>query len=912
MNAHFSVEYRTQWGEELRIVIDGREYPLSTFDGIQWETDLKIDPKALASGRLTYHYALYREGTLVWEEWRLAPHFLQVRTQQRRRTTKDSDQAFIVSDAWRPIPDNLPLYTSAYTRCVASHGEPSTEPLLSFSQTLQLRVVEPRLAADEQLAICGNAAALGNWRKPVPLTLIGLQEWAINIDADKIFREIEYKYVILGADGTIKQWEDGMNRVIANLPLRAGQTWVKTDSQPRFHVNNWKCAGVVIPVFSIRTERSYGIGDFGDLQAFITWAASVGMRAVQILPINDTMMTGTWQDSYPYNAISIYAFHPIYTDLNQLPRLKDRLLMEKFLISQQELNALAQIDYERVLTLKMDYLRAVYEQEYRRTFASAEYKEFFAENEQWLVPYAAFSVLRDQYGTPDFTQWPKHSKYDAQEIARLAAPRSPYRHRLGLYCYIQYQLHRQLTAVHEAARQARVIIKGDIPIGISRHSVEAWAEPHYFNLGAQAGAPPDDFSAFGQNWGFPTYNWQRMLSDGCSWWVRRFRHMARYFDAYRIDHVLGFFRIWEIPLHSVQGLLGQFSPALPMSNQEIESYGLDFDRQMMTEPYINDDVLYALFSYRAELVKTLYLDVDTAKTLHAQQVNEFGGLNTFYRLKPEYATQRQIEPLFHGKTDAEDLAMRDGLYALCNNVLFVVDTQNPQAYHPRIAAQQDTLFRSLPQHQQHAFNRLYEHYFYRRHNDFWYQEAMHKLPLLTQATSMLTCAEDLGMVPDCVPWVMERLRMLSLEIQTMPKALGVEFGHLAANPWRSVATISTHDMPTLRQWWEEDGERAQRFYNQALHIDGPAPVQLPAWLATEIVNRHLYSPSMLCLLSLQDWLAIDADLRNPDAQAERINIPANPRHYWRWRMHLSLEQLAANDTFTQTLRTMIHRSGRDQ
>ena len=909
MNAHFSIEYKTQWGEELRILIAGKEHPLSTFDGVQWETDLSFDDSALTDGRLTYHYALYREGKLVWEEWQLAPHFLQVKTSQRRRTMKDSDQAFIISDAWRPIPDNLPLFTSAYTRCVASHGEPTTQGLTAFSQTLQLRVVEPRLAADERLAICGNASALGNWKEPVPLQLIGLQEWAINIDADKIFREIEYKYVILGSDGSIKQWEEGMNRVISNLPLRPGQTWVKTDSQPRFSIHRWKCAGVVIPVFSIRTENSYGVGDFGDLQAMISWAAQVGMRAVQILPINDTMMTGSWQDSYPYNAISIYAFHPLYADLSQLPKLNDKLLMEKFLIARQELNALPQVDYEQVMRLKMDYLRAVYEQDYRRTCATAQYKAFVEDNAHWLVPYAAFSYLRDQYGTPDFSQWPKYSKYNAANVARLTAAKH---HQIALYYYIQYQLHRQLTAVHETALRERVIIKGDIPIGISRHSVEAWAEPHYFNLDSQAGAPPDDFSAFGQNWGFPTYNWQAMLADGCSWWLRRFRHMARYFDAYRIDHVLGFFRIWEIPLHSVQGLLGQFSPALPMSQQEIESYGLAFDRRMMTEPYINDDILYELFSYRAELVKTLYLEVDTEKTAWADQVNEFGSVNTFYRLRSEYATQRQIEPLFAGKTDPEDLVLRDGLYALCNSVLFVLDNSNPQAYHPRIAAQKDPFFKALPEHQQQAFNRLYDHYFYRRHNHFWYDEAMRKLPLLTQATSMLTCAEDLGMVPDCVPWVMEHLRMLSLEIQTMPKQVGVEFGQLSDNPWRSVATISTHDMPTLRQWWEEDPQRSQRYYNQALHIDGPAPAQLPAWLAAEIVNRHLYSPSMLCLLSLQDWLSIDAELRNPDAQAERINIPANPRHYWRWRMHISLEQLAANQGFTQTLKTMIGRSGRDQ
>jgi 4-alpha-glucanotransferase len=231
-------------------------------------------------------------------------------------------------------------------------------------------------------------------------------------------------------------------------------------------------------------------------------------------------------------------------------------------------------------------------------------------------------------------------------------------------------------------------------------------------------------------------------------------------------------------------------------------------------------------------------------------------------------------------------------------------------YHPRISAHLDYAYRYLNEQQQQAFNRLYEDYYYHRHNHFWYEEAMKKLPYLTQSTRMLVCAEDLGMVPECVPWVMNSLRMLSLEIQTMPKAFGLQFGILAANPYRSVATISTHDMPTMRQWWDENAERAQQFYTYALQIDGAAPHPLPAWLAEEIVNRHLYCPSMLCLLSLQDWLAVDEDLRNKDASSERINIPSNPRHFWRWRMHLTIEQLNQSEDFNNHVRNMIQRSGR--
>ena len=188
---------------------------------------------------------------------------------------------------------------------------------------------------------------------------------------------------------------------------------------------------------------------------------------------------------------------------------------------------------------------------------------------------------------------------------------------------------------------------------------------------------------------------------------------------------------------------------------------------------------------------------------------------------------------------------------------------------------------------------------------------MKKLPKLVQATRMLVCAEDLGMVPDCVPWVMNDLKILSLELQSMPKDPSVKFGHLSRNPYRSVCTISSHDMPTLRQWWDENIQRTQEYYNTMLYRQGPAPHPLPGWLAQDIISRHLTSPSMLCILSIQDWLAINEHLRLPDANAERINIPANPKHYWRYRMHLSIEDLAANKEFMDSVTELVAQSGRN-
>ena len=553
------------------------------------------------------------------------------------------------------------------------------------------------------------------------------------------------------------------------------------------------------------------------------------------------------------------------------------------------------MDYEQVNKLKRKYLQSVFKQEGERILEEPEYKAFFAQNEEWLIPYAAFSCLRDHYGTADFRQWGKDSVYHASQVKQMAMPESPFYPAMAFYYFLQYELHVQLSDACTYGREKGVIVKGDIPIGISRNSVEAWVEPYYFNMNGQAGAPPDAFSTNGQNWGLPTYNWQVMEKDGYQWWKRRFQKMAEYFTAYRIDHILGFFRIWEIPYHSVHGLLGQFVPSLPMDKDEIQSFGLAFDKEMMTRPYISDDLLDSMFGTHAHEIRRTFL----------RRMR-----NGLYALRPEFNTQRKVQAYFAEKEDEESKEIREKLYSLISNVLFIADRDNPEMYHPRIGVQNEAVFQQLSVKEQEAFNRLYNHYYYERHNEFWYHEAMKKMPVLLQATPMLVCGEDLGMVPNCVPWVMDQLQILSLEIQRMPKKAGLEFGKLEEYPYLSVCTIGTHDMTTLRGWWKEDAEQTERFYHNELHYWGKAPEDAPGWLCEEVIRRHLQCPSMLCILTWQDWTSMNEAIRNPNIDAERINVPANPRHYWRWRMHITLEELMSLTEFNQHIRQMIEESER--
>lgn len=890
MTVQFNIEYKAMFGEQIVVNIQTEEgelkLPLETTDGERWACDWCVESPEKS---YTYYYSVEREGRAVKTEWLMIKHQLEVNAKKAA--------VYTLYDHWKAMPEDAFLYSSAFTDCI-NHQVPQVMKPETGSKIVRLIVRAPQLRDGERLGVLGADKALGAWdvQKILPMTQHTYNEWVADIDATHLEgSHLEFKFVAFRNAKNELLWENSMNRTVDLPEMKAGELVSYELDQAFFALYNRKLAGTQVPVFSLRTRKSAGIGDFGDLKTMIDFVASTGQKVLQLLPINDTTITHTWTDSYPYSCISVFAIHPQYADLHALPELKDAKARAEAEKTRAELNALDKIDYEKVNDFKINYLRQIFNQEGGKMMKTAEYKAFFQDAELWLVPYAQYSYLRDKNGTADFNQWPDHQVWDEAERKALADPKTAAYKNVAFFYFVQFVLDRQMQEAHEHAKAKGVILKGDIPIGVNRNGCDVWTEPKYFNLNGQAGAPPDDFSANGQNWGFPTYNWFEMLKDDCQWWNRRFQNMARYFDAYRIDHVLGFFRIWEIPVSSVHGLLGQFAPALAMSREEIESYGLHFQEDRFIRPFITDWVLDRVFHERAGEVKEKYLDrLDDER----------------YQMKPEVDTQRKVEALFADATDEKELWLRDGLYALISDVLFVRDHTNPGVFHPRISAQLDFIYESLYDNDKAAFNRLYNDYFYRRNNQFWYQEAMKKLPKLVQATRMLVCAEDLGMVPDCVPWVMDELKILSLELQSMPKDPSVKFGHLSRNPYRSVCTISSHDMPTLRMWWDENIQRTQEYYNTMLYRQGPAPHPLPGWLASDIISRHLTSPSMLCILSIQDWLATDEALRLPDADAERINIPANPKHYWRYRMHLNIEDLAADKRFVQSITEMISQSGR--
>jgi 4-alpha-glucanotransferase len=895
MRIDFYLRFHTQFGQTISLVGNipslglndaNKALPLTFFNEEFWHTSIEIDPEDYHT--LHYRYVFTNE---FGERKKEAE-------KERVIDLKKNHKDVVSFDTWNDesFYENA-FFTAPFTDVfLSTPGGKKQKKVDTITHTIKIKA--PLLGDHEAVFITGNAPAFNNWDIEKPLLLHKKGNWwTLETDLSGTIFPVAYKYGIYDLkEEAFVRFEEGDNRVL-HYDIPADKRIVVHDGFLRVPNNTWKGSGIAIPVFSLRSASSFGVGEFADMKLLVDWARETGIKMVQILPVNDTSATYSWKDSYPYAAISAFALHPIYINLQKVGGKKHSHIIKALSKKQKQLNGLPEIDYEQVIQFKINVLKELFELDDMSFLKEKEYESFFADNKSWLIPYAAFCFLRDKYSTSDFSKWKTHSQYNKDEVERLTANKSKQFRFIAFYYFVQYHLHLQLKEATDYAHKKGIAVKGDIPIGIYRYGCDAWTAPELYNMDMQAGAPPDDFTIKGQNWGFPTYNWKKMEEDQFDWWRQRFHQMSNYFDAFRIDHILGFFRIWSIPVSSVEGILGRFIPALPIYVHEFGERGIWFDYDRLCKPYITDAFLQSVFSEHVEFVKDHFLTA-----------NEREG----YDLKEDFDTQQKVDEYF-ALQDASDsnAFIRQGLFDLITNViLFEEPGSNQQRFHFRILVDSTYSFQQLNDSDRYKLKELYVDYFYRRQDEFWKKEALKKLPALKDATNMLICGEDLGMVPHSVPEVMQQLGILSLEIQRMPKNPQTEFFHPKDAPYLSVITPSSHDMSTIRGWWEENREKTQRFYNQILGEHGTAPYFCEPWVNRAVILQHLYSPAMWAVFQLQDILGMNEKLRREDPSEERINNPANPNHYWNYRMHIPLEQLIKEKDFNKELKDYISNSGR--
>lgn len=882
MKIYFNVGYSTKVGERLQLLINEEDavsqtHPMFYEENGQWKCEVDYFSKSIS-----YQYQLVDErGNMLREEF--IPH---------RLSFPHNYKEFIIFDQWnnKNFPENYLNNKILYNKL--NTFKPGKITVLK-KHTHLFRIEAPIYNPDWSIVLFGSTASLGNWNyeKAVHLsqTDFGVWETSVEIPENEF---IQYKYCLYDkVSGKVFDVETGENRFA--LPNKSKDVLqIVSDHYFKFKLYQmYHDAGVAVPIFSLRTNDGFGVGEFYDLKKLADWSKETNLGIIQILPINDTTANYTWTDSYPYAAVSVYALHPQYISLEQLDFPLPENLVAEYETEKAELNALELIDYEKMISGKWKYLKAVFDTAKDKIYKDRNFKKFIKDNESWLIPYAAFCVLRDKYKTPNFNEWKTHKKYISGKIAPFFTAKSKDYDASMLHSWVQYQLHKQLKEAIDYTHNLGVSVKGDLPIGIYRHSVEAWTEPELFGMDFQAGAPPDQFTELGQNWEFPTYNWEAMKADDYKWWKNRFKALEQYFDAMRIDHILGFFRIWRMPISATQGILGYFYPAVPVTLEEFGRWHIPFNFDRYCKPYINDQILWN------------YFGEESGKALEFINNNHDGT----YSFKEEFNTQRKLSDFFKKNPRGP---IEDQLISLCANVLFLIEERNGQVvYHPRFNVYRTDSYKYLSDWEKKAIYDLYHDYFFKRQDHLWYEKAMEKLPVILNATKMLICGEDLGLVPDCVPVVMDELAIVALKVQRMPSD-NIPFYNPKNAGYLNVVTASSHDSSTLRQWWKENPSLTQQYFNLQLIQYGHAPENLDPYLAEIIMKQHLYNDAMLAIFPIQEFFATDSQLANIEIDNERINNPAVFPHYWRYRMHLKLEDLKHQADFNKKISDWVKNSGR--
>jgi 4-alpha-glucanotransferase len=316
-----------------------------------------------------------------------------------------------------------------------------------------------------------------------------------------------------------------------------------------------KRAGVLIPLFSVYSEKSFGIGDFDDLKPAVDWLKFTGNSILQLLPMNE--MGGTL---CPYDSVSSFALEPAYISLAGLPLPKDKSFKRQIESLRRALpHPGSHVDYA-VRGEKLRIMREIFAS--GESAASLQFAAFQSDNSYWLEDFSLYKVIKEICHGAPWYEWPLELRNrDGGAIEEILKRHSQ---EIDFQKWVQWQLFEQFKEAKAYACAKKIFLKGDLPILVSRDSADVWAHAGFFKLEFAAGAPPDMYCAKGQRWGMPTYNWENIKADGYRYLKEKLKYAQNFYDILRIDHVVGLFRIWSIPYNDAQenqGLNGRFDPS---------------------------------------------------------------------------------------------------------------------------------------------------------------------------------------------------------------------------------------------------------------------------------------------------------------------------------------------------------------
>jgi 4-alpha-glucanotransferase len=640
--------------------------------------------------------------------------------------------------------------------------------------------------------------------------------------------------------------------------------------------------GVLVPVASLRSAESAGIGEFSDLVPLGDWCRSVGLDMIQILPVNDTGF-----DSSPYSAVSAFGLHPVYLRLQELPELEQTAdpesYRERIREMQRDLNGLQRIAYQDVLRQKMRLLRDLYEETEPSIRADNALRQWVGQN-PWVKAYAVFRTIGERHEHRSWVEWGSMRNPSLSEIERQwnndTIPGV-----MWFYAWLQFRLEEQLRAAVQHLEKLGVYLKGDLPILMNEDSADVWAHRDIFIPELRAGAPPDMFSELGQNWNFPVYDWDRLAERDYDWWKRRLQQADKFYHAYRIDHVLGFFRIWAIPSHDDSGTMGFFYPSALISAERLQAEGFDEGRvRWLAEPHISREELERQLGDRADVVAAECLRQLDSEPLYVFAASVRGERDLQALGLPE----RERGVLLEWYRDRVFLEVEGGTFALR------WDFETCSRYGD-LSEEERGRLKALDRETRE------------QSEEMWEEQGRRLLSFMNSTAPMLTCAEDLGVIPESVPRTLADLGILGMRVPRWAREWDEPEQPFVPPEEYSFLTVcapSVHDTSTLREWWETEGP-VQPFW-ETLGLSGEAPQRYGPGVAEQVLRAILRTHSAICMLQIQDLFALDGELVADDPVQDRVNVPGTYNSWnWSYRVPLRIEKLRERSSWNAKIQELV-------
>jgi 4-alpha-glucanotransferase len=628
------------------------------------------------------------------------------------------------------------------------------------------------------------------------------------------------------------------------------------------------------------------VGEFPDLVEFAQWCVRTGLGLIQLLPVNDT-----GYESSPYSALTAFALHPLYLRIGDLPEAAD--YSEDLEEIRRRFSQKERFPYNEILRAKMELLRKIYaahKTEIAERAAPGGTLGQWIDTNPWVKEYAVYRRLKEKNNEKSWKEWEAYRIITAKDIQALWG-KAELRGEHLFWAWLQEALDTQFSRAAAALAEAGICLEGDLPILMNEDSCDVWAHGEYFRRDLSAGAPPDMYSPSGQNWGFPIYDWEAQAKDNYAWWRQRLKTAEKYYRAYRIDHVLGFFRIWASPRTDNSSVRGRFVPAVPVSAQDLTDLGFDESRiRWLSLPHIpTGEVWNAL---REGCRDNPGAAAPEAERVFSSALDRIGQ-EELWLFKDAIRGEKDIEALgFHP-------AARDYLIGAWHNRLFFEYEQGQFA--PMWFCRNSRAYASLSGEERRRLEDLLE----KNRIDseaIWEKQGERLLKILAASSSMLPCAEDLGAVPDCVPRVLTKLKILGLRVIRWFRDWNTEgqpYIPLEEYPELSVCTPSVHDSSTLREWWDREAD--QEHFCCFIGVPSLPRIYNPG-AAKIILHKAAAAASRFRVFQIQDLLHLSPKWYAPDPGSERINVPGTANDFnWTYRLPASVLILSQDEDLIKAI-----------